>query len=316
MKKLFSILVCLIVTFVVIGAAHGGSDETAYNVNASGTIVAPFGTYQSYGIWYDRDTVDPWQDDDPTTPAPGGSAVPWGSVDGGTYNTLGIYEIAITYHAVDAVTATMFATINGIQQGFWTNNYATPAPDMYPAGLSFTSDMTNLQVFHSFLWNSQRDTGTIVFNDITATQGATSINYNNATYAIPSDGIYLGDFASQLGNAWNLMNGDLVLSYTADFHDTTRLIDPFKDPPGLYDWSGELFAIGLQGFGQDAVEPFGAGWLGNFMVNPLLNPVTLNHNEKFDLQFNNALPIPEPSTILLFGAGLAGVGLLRRRFKK
>jgi hypothetical protein len=308
MKAFALILFSLIVTFVAIGAAQA-TDEKDYNVNASGNIVAPFGTNQSYGIWFDRDTVDPWQDADPTTPAPGGSAVPWGSVDGGTYNTGGIYNIDITYHAVNATTATMFATINKIQQGFWTNNYATPAPDMYPAGLSFTSDMTNLQVFHSVLWNSEKDTGTIDFNNLTATQGATQINYGNVTYSYPPpSGTVSGDTASQLGGPWNLTLGDLILSYTADFTGLTRL-------PG-FDWSGELIAIGLQGFGQDAVVPAGAGWLGNFMTNTNPSPGTQGLNEKFDLQFNNALPIPEPSTILLFGAGLAGVGLLRRRFKK
>jgi hypothetical protein len=39
---------------------------------------APFGTYDSYGIWYDRDGVDPSQ------------ALSWGAVNGGTYNTQGI----------------------------------------------------------------------------------------------------------------------------------------------------------------------------------------------------------------------------------
>jgi hypothetical protein len=41
--------------------------------------------------------------------------------------------------------------------------------------------------------------------------------------------------------------------------------------------------------------------------------VTTN-NYVMAFQLTNDIPVPEPSTILLFGAGLAGVGLLRRRF--
>jgi hypothetical protein len=44
--------------------------------------------------------------------------------------------------------------------------------------------------------------------------------------------------------------------------------------------------------------------------------VTLLNDMAFQLTATEVVPVPEPSTFLLLGAGLAGVGLLRRRFKK
>jgi len=115
MKRLISICSVIVTILAVSGAVQAGTDETYYNVMPDGSIVSPFGTYDSYGIWFDRDGVDPYQ------------ATSWGAVDGGTYNTGGIYNVVITYHAVSPTQATMFATINHIQRRFWTNHYATPS---------------------------------------------------------------------------------------------------------------------------------------------------------------------------------------------
>jgi len=49
------------------------------------------------------------------------------------------YNIVITFHAIDATQGVMFATVNGIPQGF-AHNYAQ-------AGLSFTGNMTNMRVY-------------------------------------------------------------------------------------------------------------------------------------------------------------------------
>jgi len=130
-------------------SVHGwDTNYQKYDAEDADTLVTPYWSGDNYGFWFDRDGVDPWQDDDPSTPSPGGSSVQWGVGDGVTYNTAGVYVIVITYHANDATTGTMFATINGIQQGLYIGGGKDAEPEFYPAGRSFTGDMTKMQVFY------------------------------------------------------------------------------------------------------------------------------------------------------------------------
>jgi len=107
-----------------------------YNATDAGTLVTPYWSGANYGFWFDRDGVDEWQ------------ALMWGMVDGDTYNTSGVYDIVITYHAIDDGTGTMFATINGVQQGLYVGGWKDAEPEFYPAGRSFDGDMTQMQVFY------------------------------------------------------------------------------------------------------------------------------------------------------------------------
>jgi len=148
-------------------AASGARGEGDYDCLVPTAVVAPFGSTNNHGIWFDRDSVDPYQDDDPLTPLPGGSSVPWGSHNLQTYNTGGIYTIVIQYHAISTTLGTMFATVNGMPTGFYTPAYHAGPPDFYPAGLSFKGDMTHMQVFAG-LWAGGLF-GNVQINSLTVT---------------------------------------------------------------------------------------------------------------------------------------------------
>ena len=107
-----------------------------YDAEDADTLITPYWSGDNYGFWFDRDGVDQWQ------------ANLWGNIDGATYNTEGVYEITITYHAIDDNTGTMFATINGVQQGLYIGGWKDAQPEFYPAGRSFEGDMTQMQLFY------------------------------------------------------------------------------------------------------------------------------------------------------------------------
>lgn len=133
--------------------ASGGRGEADYDATAPDTIIGPSGGTANHGIWFDRDGVDQWQ------------AQHHLAVDGGTYNTGGVYDIVINYHAITPTLATMFATVNGVQQGFYTGGYNPGDPDFWPAGLSFKGDMTQMQLFYG-LWAPQGVGGDVLLDGI------------------------------------------------------------------------------------------------------------------------------------------------------
>ncbi|MDM8009039.1 MAG: PEP-CTERM sorting domain-containing protein [Phycisphaerae bacterium] len=275
MKIVAAILLCLMVTLSTPPALQAGDPA-------------------SYGVWFDRDTVDPWQ------------ATYWGAVDGGTYNTAGIYDVEITYHATSATTATMFATINGIQQGFWTDGWKNEQPDFYPAGLSFTSSsLDSMKIFYS-QWSASY-TGTAHVSDFTL---------NGASYAsfdFEYDG-GAGDFWVSSGgfsDIWDLTAGDLVMSYTIDFSGLNHV-----DPPEYEGW-GRVFEIGLMPSANAyTLNPAESGWMGNCWISSAASPGTQGLNDKFDLQNAGGsdewdYDVPEPATLSLLALG--GLFLRRRR---
>jgi len=100
----------------------------------------------NHRIWWDRDGVDPWQNDE-------------------TANTGGIYDIEITLRATSDTSGEAYMTINGLAQGFETDgNWNTI--ELTPAGMTFTGDMKHLQVFYGLYGHGE--THSVAFEDITA----------------------------------------------------------------------------------------------------------------------------------------------------
>lgn len=127
-------------------------DETSYDVSNGVVVGSPIGNpWSNYGFWFDRDGVDPYQ---PNL---------WGAVDGGTYNTGGVYAVKVVFHAISDTQGYMAMEVNGVKQGFF-DTWKNAQPDYYPVGKTLTgSDLTKLQVFAS-VWGEG-----VTASNITAT---------------------------------------------------------------------------------------------------------------------------------------------------
>ena len=123
-----------------LGSMPNKGDESNYDVLSPHRVVeAPIGfPWNNFGIWFDRDGVS------------NGQEKLWGMIDGVTYNTGGVYEVNLTFHAISPELGTLFATVNGVQSGFYIE-WRNTQPDYFPVGMSFTGDLSNIKVFAS-LW--------------------------------------------------------------------------------------------------------------------------------------------------------------------
>jgi hypothetical protein len=147
----------------------GSWDELMYDVYCDTNTVAPspFGSYSNYGIWFDRDGVDPYQPN------------MWGMVDGGTYNTDGVYEVHLTYRRASPnkgmACPLLFPNLEnddapggyGIPTGFNRLSTGSGYAD-FPAGISFDTDDTEMASMRVLVSGDSGD-GTIVVRDLTVT---------------------------------------------------------------------------------------------------------------------------------------------------
>ncbi|HEM61926.1 MAG TPA: hypothetical protein ENO24_06515 [Chloroflexi bacterium] len=123
-----------------LGAPPARWDESTYDATGPETLVTPpiGNPWLNYGIWFDRDGVDPYQPNN------------WGMTDGVTYNTGGVYDVVVTYHAINSGSGTMFATVNGVATGFY-DSWVNGPPHHWPVGKSISGDLLHLRVYSS-IW--------------------------------------------------------------------------------------------------------------------------------------------------------------------
>jgi hypothetical protein len=143
----------------------GGNGEGDYNLPS-----IPPNPWANHAVWFDRDGVDQYQ------------AALWGAIDGVTYNTAGTYDIVITLHATSDTAAEAYMTVNGEPQGFYDPDWHTGPADLSPAGMTFTGDMSRMQVFYGLYGYGASHT--ISFNDIIVTGKQINIAFDDASDSI------------------------------------------------------------------------------------------------------------------------------------
>jgi hypothetical protein len=130
----------------------GGMDESYYDLPGP-----PPNHWANHRFWFDRDGVDQWQAQNPL------------AVDGGTYNTGGLYEVAMYLFGTGPTSGNAYITVNGLAQGFETDgDWSTM--ELSPAGMTFTGDMTAQQVFYGLYgYGPEGVIHSVAFTDITVT---------------------------------------------------------------------------------------------------------------------------------------------------
>jgi hypothetical protein len=194
----------------------GGHGEADYNLPS-----IPPNPGANHRVWFDRDGIDPFQALNPL------------AIDGGTYNTFGTYDVVITLHANDATTGIAYMTINGLNQGFETDgNWSTM--ELTPAGMTFTGDMTQMQVFygiygygaiHQVIFNNLEMEGCLYLEDGMATGGGWFIPEESNFVGITPGGKATFGFVAKQKN--ETPSGNIEFQYHAD---------DLKFNSRIYDW--------------------------------------------------------------------------------
>jgi len=319
----------------------GSWSETQYNVEFDPTTVyaTPIGSSSNYGIWFDRDGVDPWQDADPTTPPPGGSAVPWGSVDGGTYNTGGVYNVQLTFTKINATTGVVqplfFPELAnddapggyGVPTGF--NRLSGGDYQYFPAGISFQTDEIKMAAMRVLVQGNPGN-GSIVITDLEVTgypsdtplttdvvadPNPTPINASAEVSAIVESKtdvpVGFAEYSLDGGTTWSLL-GDPWLPNDGTLEVSGTIVAPATS--GVYDlcvrgvdnyWNrGEPACIMLVVYDPDAGFVTGGGWIdspeGAYKLDQSL---TGKASFGFVSKYKKGASIPEGNTEFQFKAG-------------
>ncbi len=127
-------------------------EENAYDAElTSGSLStgSPIGSAPpfNFGVWFDRKGVSNFIKNS------------WGYIKSVNWETNGVYNIKIHFHATSSTDGVMFATVNGMPQGFFP--FVDRKPLHYPAGITFSGDMSQMQVFVGILGDPVDTSGSV-----------------------------------------------------------------------------------------------------------------------------------------------------------
>lgn len=308
----------------------GSWSETQYDVVFGDPITvypSPIGSSSNYGIWFDRDGVDEWQDD------------AWGAVDGGTYNTGGVYHVQLTFTKFDADTGVVqplfFPELPnddapggfGVPTGF--NRLSGGGYQYFPAGISFQTDETKMAAMRVLVQGNPGN-GSIVIRDlevtghpsdtpvttnVVANPNPVAINQSVLVSAVVESKtdvpVGFADYSldggatwSTLGTPWLPNDGILEVSGSITAPATPGIYDLcVRGIDNYWNW-GEPACIMLVVYDPDGGFVTGGGWIDS-PVNTDYQYMHVGGKATFGFvaKYKKGATIPEGNTEFQFKAG-------------
>ncbi|HBG06960.1 MAG: hypothetical protein A2075_21775 [Geobacteraceae bacterium GWC2_58_44] len=186
--------------------------------------------------------------------------------------------------------------------GMPTENYFGPGERSVAAGITWSSNKTNSVFGYNGVYGFAENG---IWNSLTMAGLNSSTGVMTFSFATPVNGV-----GGYLNYAPNSGPSPTVSVYDSGMNLLESSSLTFNTGGGMY--SGQFF-----GFLQDNISFFtlSDAYIGLTNLTVSRQP-DLQETEPVFLRGAQPAPVPEPSTFLLFGAGILGIGLLRRKMRK